>query len=353
MNAAFKVLEARHRTDPRPSDLERIWRPIIEALGAAESVHDWPAQKLLDYGNGILASLRPGMIYVGGTDPGCFIPTMLNEAGDAGSQHITLTQNALADASYLNYLGYLYGDRLSTLTEEDSSRAFQNYMADATRRFRHDQQFPNEPRQLRPGEEVTDSGDGHINVSGQIAVMSINERLLQTLLEKNPEIAIGYEESFPMKSTYTEATPLGPIMELRASEGDQPYSTEVVSQTLDYWRNTTRDVLADSESATSPEVLKTYSHTAVAQANLLAARDHAAEAEEAYRLASQLWPGNPESVSALSELLAQRGHNDEARQLLGDFAQQFPDQKSALESLGVWRLVSGSAEQPPRSGVRR
>ena len=28
---------------------------------------------------------------------------------------------------------------------------------------------------------------------------------------------------------------------------------------------------------------------------------YAVEAEEAYRLASQLWPGNPESVSALSE----------------------------------------------------
>jgi hypothetical protein len=31
------------------------------------------------------------MAYAGGTDPGCFIPTMLNETTD-GEQHIVFTQ---------------------------------------------------------------------------------------------------------------------------------------------------------------------------------------------------------------------------------------------------------------------
>ena len=56
----------------------------------AECAHDWPAQKLLDYGDATLGSLRPGMVYVGGTDPGRGIPTLLNETGDGAQTGFTL-----------------------------------------------------------------------------------------------------------------------------------------------------------------------------------------------------------------------------------------------------------------------
>ena len=87
---------------PSGDNLRKYWRAILEAYGAAEQVNMWPPQRLLDYGNGILDSLKPGMVYIGGTDPGCFICTMLNETTE-GEQHLTLTQNALADQSYLEY----------------------------------------------------------------------------------------------------------------------------------------------------------------------------------------------------------------------------------------------------------
>ena len=50
---------------PRSADLHQIWRPIQETWGAAREAHNWPAQKLLDYGEAVLGSLRPGMIYAG------------------------------------------------------------------------------------------------------------------------------------------------------------------------------------------------------------------------------------------------------------------------------------------------
>src|SRR5947207_14598523 len=103
--------------------MESLWPAILESFGVAESAHDWPAQKLLDYGNAILGSLRPEMVYVGGTDPGRFIPTLLNETGE-GERHVVLTQNALADNSYLDYVRFLYNDRLATLSKEDSDAAF-------------------------------------------------------------------------------------------------------------------------------------------------------------------------------------------------------------------------------------
>ncbi|MBI2946107.1 MAG: hypothetical protein HYY23_00535 [Verrucomicrobia bacterium] len=60
---------------PRPPGVQALWPAIIDTYGVAEEAHAWPAQKLLDYGNPVLGSLSPGTVYVGGTDPGRWIPT--------------------------------------------------------------------------------------------------------------------------------------------------------------------------------------------------------------------------------------------------------------------------------------
>ena len=183
LNADFKALRQR-RESGNGEDLGVLWGPILETQLIAECAHDWPAQKLLDYGDATLGALRPGMVYVGGTDPGRGIPTLLNETSD-GERRIVITQNALADASYLQYLNFLYGDRVATLTSEDSQRAFQHYIADAQKRLAHDQQFPDEPKQIRPGEDIR-IVDNRVQVSGQVAVMAINENLLRSLHGQEP-----------------------------------------------------------------------------------------------------------------------------------------------------------------------
>src|SRR6185295_11831631 len=137
-----------------PNELDSYWPAILQAAGVAEQAHTWPAQKLLDYGNAVLESLRPGMAYVGGSDPGLYIPMLLNETCDDGERHIILTQNGLASTDYLNYLSAVYGDRMAALTQEDRQRAIQGYITDYQKRFAHDQEFPNEPKQVYPGEDV-------------------------------------------------------------------------------------------------------------------------------------------------------------------------------------------------------
>ncbi len=197
-------------------ELNPFWPAVLDAYGVAEQAHLWPAQKLLDYGNAILDSLRPGMVYIGGTDPGRWIPELLNETS-GGEPHMIVTQNAFADSRYLDYMQTLYGERFATLTQEDSKRAFADYIADAQKRLDHDEQFSDEPKQVRPGEN-SKMVDGKLQVSGQVAVMAINERLLQMLMDKNPDLSFAIEQSFPMKSTYASATPIGPIMELRVQD---------------------------------------------------------------------------------------------------------------------------------------
>ena len=51
--------------------------------------------------------------------------------GAASGIIVVLTQNALADGTYFEYLRFLYGDQLTLPTQDDSQRAFQDYMADA------------------------------------------------------------------------------------------------------------------------------------------------------------------------------------------------------------------------------
>jgi tetratricopeptide (TPR) repeat protein len=331
IEAAYQALLARRKSDPRPRELDVLWGPIFEAYGAAQIAHDWPAQKLLDYGNAVLGSLRPEMVYVGGTDSGRWIPTLLNETS-GGAGHVILTQNALADGTYLDYLSFLHEGRLATLTKQDSERAFQDYLSDARKRLLHDQQFPDEPRQVRPGEDIRET-DGRIQVSGQVAVMSINERLLQMLMEKNPGISFALEESFPFHSTYGQAAPLGPIMELRVEDEQSALSPDSARQSIDYWRATADQLLFDPEATSSPETLKSFSKLAVSHANLFANQGYSGEAEQAYRIAYEICPYSPEALGGLTNLLRRDGRATEARQLVDDFVRRNPDQRGAAESI--------------------
>jgi hypothetical protein len=326
IEAAFQPLFEQRKAGDR-DDLNQIWGPILEAYGVAESTHLWPAQKLLDYGNAILDSLRPGMVYVGGTDPGRFIPTFLNETSDE-EHHIVLTQNAMADSTYLKYVDFLYGGNFGTLNDNDSQSAFQQYMVDAQRRLKHDQDFPDEPKQILPGEDIRNT-DGRIEVSGQVAVMGINELLLQDFMNKNPDATFALEESFPLRSFYSNSVPLGPIMELRAADAQNTFTSERADQVLDYWRDVGQQLVSDADSPEGSAARKTYSKMISSQANLMANHNFTADAEQAYQLAAQVEPSSPEAAYGLANLLARDGRNDEAQHVISDFQRRNPQQNPA------------------------
>lgn len=321
----------------RPPGVAKLWPAIVDAYGAAEQVHLWPAQELLDYGNSVLGALRPGMVYVGGTDEGRWVPELLNDTS-GGERHIIITQNGLAAADYQEYLRLQYDGQFANLSDEESQQAFETYVSDARARLEHDQKFPNEPRQLRPGEDVQ-LVDGKAQVGGIVAVMGINEVLLQNLIQKNSGLSFALEESFPMKSTYANATPLGPLMELGAANQGNPFTAEQATDNLNYWRGITRQVLEDPEASISETTLRSYSHNTVASANLMAAHGYSGEAEQAYALGSQLWPGNPEPVNGVADLLIARGREQEARDLLDNFSRNYPGQQQALaRGSAAWTL---------------
>jgi hypothetical protein len=344
LNAAFKALKQR-RESGSADDLRVLWGPILETLLIAECGHDWPAQALLDYGAATLGTLRPGMVYVGGTDPGRGIPTLLNETSD-GERHIVITQNALADASYLQYVRFLYGDRLVTPTAEETQRAFQDYSSDAQQRLAHDQQFPDEPRQVRPGEDIR-MVDNRVQVSGPVAVMAINENLLRVIMAGNPDLSFALEESYPLYSTYPGAGPLGPLMELGAQDVQNSFTRETAAQAVGYWRDAAQRFPSDAEGPADSPARLTYAKMAAAQAALLAAHGYGDDAEQAYRLALQISPASPEAVYGLGRLLVTTGRRDEARQLVADFERARPSRDEARVWRSLYSAVAGGQAAHP------
>jgi tetratricopeptide (TPR) repeat protein len=88
----------------------------------------------------------------------------------------------------------------------DSQNCFQEYTEDVA----HRQQLG----QLKPGEEVHADAEGHVQVSGQVAVMEINGLLCKVIFDHNPTNDFYVEESFPLDWMYPYETPSGIIMKI-------------------------------------------------------------------------------------------------------------------------------------------
>jgi hypothetical protein len=188
------------------------------------------------FGNDIIQSIPAGSIYFGGTEPGRFVVTPLMESHADGKPFFVLSQNPLADITYLHYLRAMYGGKIHTPTDEDSQKSFQDYTTDAQRRLAHDQQFPNEPRQLKPGEEVRLDSNGRIQMSSHMNVIGIRELLTKTIFDKNPDREFYVEESFPLDWMYPYLEPHGLIMKINRQPLPE-MSDEIVQRDSDYWTN--------------------------------------------------------------------------------------------------------------------
>ena len=114
--------------------------------------------------------------------------------------------------------------------------------------------------------------------------MAINEKLFQLFMEKNPGASFAIEQSFPFNSTYADATPLGPIMELRVQDEQNGLTRERAAQSVDYWRTAAEKLSSGPGATDSLYPRLAYAKMAAEQASLLLERGYAAEAEQTLRL---------------------------------------------------------------------
>ena len=212
-----------------------MWQMVMETYGAIEQTTLGNEKYTAKFGNDIIDSIPSGSIYFGGTDPGRFIVTALQKSHVAGDPFFTLTQNALADGTYLDYLRSMYGGKIYIPTAADSQKCFQDYTEDVTRRQQN--------KQLKPGEIVQiDKDSGRVQVSGQASVMTINGLLVKTIFEKNPGREFYIEESFPLDWMYPNLEPHGLIMQINRQQLAE-LSDEIVQRNHDYGAKTVQPMI--------------------------------------------------------------------------------------------------------------
>jgi tetratricopeptide (TPR) repeat protein len=219
---------------PDTSMAVNYWWPVLEIVDAYDAVLNGEPKYTQKLADEIINSIPAGSIYFGGNTEAHSLPVAFCKSHAAADPFFILTQNALADESYLEYLRDTYSPTIYTPTKPELDKALEDYKSDAQKRLEHDKNFPREPRQIRPGEDVR-VVDGKMNMTGHVAVMALNARLAKLIFEKNPNRQFYLAESFPLDWMYPYLEPHGLIMKINR-EPAGALSGETIQKDHDYWR---------------------------------------------------------------------------------------------------------------------
>lgn len=222
--------------------LVATWQPVNETYWVLRELASADPGSYLRYAGDILDSLSAGSIYLGQTDAGRFMVTFLSNSHADGDPFLVLTPNALADGSYLDYLRRMYGAKMNVPTPEGSQAAFADYLEDAKRRH--------EMGQLKPGELVTIT-NGLTAVSGQVAVMEINGRILKLILNRNPQREIFLEGPYLPDWSFPHLMPEGVLLRV-VHDPLNELPREVMARNREWWSNRTSELLGERVSLDTP-----------------------------------------------------------------------------------------------------
>lgn len=212
------------------------WEALKEIWGAYAAFVDGDEKYSELFGREIIPSIPPGSIYFGGSDPGRFIITALQKSQIKGELFFTLTQNALTDVSYLDYLRSMYGKEIHIPTQAEDERCFNDYYSDLRIRFKN--------HQLKQGEDVTEESNGEFQVSGTIAVMEIDALVAKAIFDKETSRGFYVEESVPLDWMYPYLEPHGLILKLN-HKVLETLSNETIERDHDYWSKIVSPMIGD------------------------------------------------------------------------------------------------------------
>jgi hypothetical protein len=340
---AFQKMAAPIRNGTSSSPRTLLWQYNLEVFGAFEQFAPWPPSLIDLYGREILGVIPDGGVYFGGTDAGRFVVT----AYQVGLRRpfVVITQNALADCTYLDYLHETVRASVLTPSTNDSTLAFQQFV-----------------QEWKAGKAPAGASlqivDGRVQVSGVEAVMAINGILARSIFDWNKaKHPFFVEESYVIPWMYPYLRPAGPILKLEADELPGPQQNRalwdgMVARDKEYWDRLTNDLIGRPAFQRSPEAAKAFSKLRCAIAGVYGNRELAAEAEYAYRQALRLCPQSPEGHFRLAELYLQARRYNEARALLIEFQRIDPDNRNVTPLLQKIDAASGKPQTSTNSAAR-
>ncbi len=276
---------------------------ITEELGAGEEPLPNPL---------FPPEMEPGAIFFGGTDPGRFVPTYMIYSAQVRPDVFLITQNALADNTYMSTMRDLYGDQIWIPTPEDSAKAFQVYVDEVQ-------------AGKRPKNAALTIENGRVQVSGALGVMEINGILCDMIFAKNKARHAFYiEESYVINWMYPYLSPHGLIMKINADY--RHFDRDVTRDDLAFWDWYTRRLLRNPMFRRDLPAQKSFSKLRSAIAGLYASRGMRREAEKAFQEARTLYPVSPEAnFRLIQEVLLQQSRYDEAIFILKEYNERDPN----------------------------
>lgn len=254
--------------------------------------------------------MEQNAIFYGGTDPGRFVPTYMIYSAKVRPDVFLITQNALADNTYMNVMRDLYGDLIWIPTPQDTNLAFQKYVKDV--------QEGRIPRNAA----VNIDKSGRVSVQGVQGVMEINGIISKAIFEANKnKHAFFVEESYVIRWMYPYLEPHGLIMKIN-KEPFPKLTDEMIKNDMEFWNWYNNRLLNNENFRRDAVARKTFSKLRCAIAGLYAYRRLFNEAEAAFRQAIDLFPISPEANFRLADIYLQQGRFADAYAVMEKNLQQ-------------------------------
>jgi len=221
-----------------------VWGAVQDVYGAFEVLQWMNPEFAKMFGTEMTEDIPPGSIYFAGTEGGRYLVSVFSKSQSKGQPFYTITQNALMDPSYNAYVADMYGSKIYIADGRDSQKCIDDYKADARARLLHDQTHPNEPRQVKPGEEVHLDADGNVQVNGQVSVMAVNALISKVIFDKNPTKEFYVDESFPLDWMFPHLTPSGLTLKINRAEISE-LNEDVLKKDHEFWTKFCAPLIGD------------------------------------------------------------------------------------------------------------
>lgn len=247
--------------------------------------------------------MAPGAVFFGGTDPGRFVPTYMIYSARVRPDVYLITQNALADDTYMSVERDLYGDEIWIPSKEDSAESFNIYV--------------NEVQSgKRPANADLKIENGRVQVTGALGVMEINGVLTKMMFDHEKRRRAFYvEESYVIQWMYPYLTPHGLIMKINPEP--HAMNAAIIRNDMEFWDWYQRRLLRDPAFRRDFPAQKSFSKLRAAIAGLYAHTGYFSMADQAFREAVHLYPASPEATFRYAqEVLMPASRWDAIRDLL-------------------------------------
>ena len=226
--------------------------------------------------------MEPHAIFFGGTDPGRFVPTYMIYSAKVRPDVYLITQNALADDTYMSVERDLYGDEIWIPSKEDSAESFNIYVSEVQ----------SGKRQANADLKIE---NGRVQVTGALGVMEINGVLTKMMFDhERLRHAFYVEESYVIQWMYPYLTPHGLIMKI--NKDPNQLNADIVKNDMEFWDWYQRRLLRDPAFRRDFPAQKSFSKLRAAIAGLYSHGGIYSMADQAFREAVLLYPASPEAT---------------------------------------------------------